>query len=390
MIQFRHRFSPALVVAALVVMVATALPVVAQPGAVQEPPAAGAMPQVPPLPAGTPQELMKFIADLKQSNIKPSSREEMMRYMKDVASVSVEAANKILPQVKPDDPLYTDAAKMKLESLMMLGRLGDETAAAEMAAYAKSLTSSPVPDLAKEAQRVVLVAEAQQLFGSGSAAGGEALVQKTAALLAADPNDAKTAGLAMQLAQAFEQLPDGDATAAAAYAAFGPVFAKSSNERIRQMGESFAGTLRRLSLPGKPMQISGTLLNGQPFDQKTLAGKVVLVDFWATWCGPCVAEIPNVMEQYKKYHDKGFEVVGISLDEDREALEKFVADQQVPWPILFEKSEGDGWQHPLATYYGISGIPTVILIGRDGNVITLNARGEKLGEELAKLFPNAG
>jgi thiol-disulfide isomerase/thioredoxin len=138
------------------------------------------------------------------------------------------------------------------------------------------------------------------------------------------------------------------------------------------------------------MAIKGTLLNGQPFDQKSLAGKVVLVDFWATWCGPCVAEIPNVLEQYEKYHAKGFEVIGISLDQDRGALEKFVADQKVPWPILFEESEGDGWQHPLATYYGISGIPTVILLGRDGNVITLNARGERLGEELAKLFPNAG
>ena len=141
-------------------------------------------------------------------------------------------------------------------------------------------------------------------------------------MLAADPDDMKTAGLAMQLAQAFEQLPGGEPVAMAAFKAFGPQFAKSSNPRIKQMGESFAGTLRRLSLPGNPMDIKGTLLNGQPFDQKTLAGKVVLVDFWATWCGPCVAEIPNVLEEYEKYHDKGFEVVGISLDQDRQALEK--------------------------------------------------------------------
>jgi thiol-disulfide isomerase/thioredoxin len=112
----------------------------------------------------------------------------------------------------------------------------------------------------------------------------------------------------------------------------------------------------------------------------------VLVDFWATWCGPCIAEIPNVLEQYEKYHDKGFEVVGVSLDQDREALEKFVAEQKIPWPILFEKPEGEGWQHPLATFYGITGIPTVVLIGRDGKVITLDARGEKLGDRLDELF----
>lgn len=360
----------------------------AQPAATAEP--AAGVPQIPPLPQGTPAELMQFIERLKNNDVRPKSRQEMMQYMKSLAGVSVEAANKILPQVKVDDPLYAQAASMKLESLMMLGRLGDEAAAKELSDFATTLAASPNADLAKEAQRVMLVAEAQQMFASGSVAGGDALVQKAAAMLAADPDDMKTAGLAMQLAQAFEQLPGGEPVAMAAFKAFGPQFAKSSNPRIKQMGESFAGTLRRLSLPGNPMEIKGTLLNKQPFDQKTLAGKVVLVDFWATWCGPCVAEIPNVLEQYEKYHDKGFEVVGISLDQDRQALEKFITDQKVPWPILFEESEGDGWQHPLATYYGISGIPTVILIGRDGNVITLNARGERLGEELAKLFPNAG
>jgi thiol-disulfide isomerase/thioredoxin len=348
------------------------------------------MPPVPPLPTGTPEELLKFVKDLRQSDVQPSSREDMITYMTGVAAVSVQAADKILAQVQPNDPLYADAAKLKLESLMMLDRLGDEAAAAAMAAYAKSLAASPVPELAREAERVLIVSEARQLFSAESVAGGDEVIRKTAALLAADPDDVKTAGLAAQLATAFEQIPGGDSTAIAAYEAFGPLFAKSTSSRIRQLGESFPGILRRLALPGKPMQITGTLLDGRPFDQKTLAGKVVLVDFWATWCGPCVAEIPNVMEQYEKYHTQGFEVVGISLDEDRAALEAFVAEQKVPWPILYEKPEGDGWQHPLAAYYGISGIPTVILIGRDGNVVTLNARGERLGEELAKLFPHAG
>jgi len=133
-------------------------------------------------------------------------------------------------------------------------------------------------------------------------------------------------------------------------------------------------------------------------DQKTFMQDVVeasretpiLVDFWATWCGPCVQELPNVQKQYTKYHAKGFEVVGVSLDEDRAMLEKFVADNKLPWPILFEKSEGEGWKHPLATYYGISGIPTVILIGRDGKVVSLDARGEKLGEQLDKLIGEGG
>ena len=373
---------------------AIALQPAATESAAEEAPVEGAQPQslpkVPPLPKGTPQELMAFVEKLKQVNPRPSSREEMMRYLGEVAKVQVQAADQILSQIKPSDDLYDDAAKLKLESLMMLGRMGDEKAAADMVTFAQTLINSPSPELAKEAKRLVLVSEAQQMFAAGTLDGGPALVQKTAAMLAADPNDPQSAGLAMQLASALEQMPGGEPLAQAAYKAFGPILATSTNERVRAMGDSFAGTLRRLSLPGHPMEITGTLLNGKPFDQKSLAGKVVLVDFWATWCGPCVAEIPNVLEQYEKYHDKGFEVIGISLDQDRQALEKFVAEQKVPWPILFEKPEGDGWQHPLSTFYGISGIPTVILIGRDGNVITLNARGEKLGQQLELLFQKAG
>jgi len=393
--------APRLVSLAIVAgtMIASVPPLLAQqPGgrsnAVKGAPAAEqpgrGMPKVPPLPEGTPEELLQFVDSLKQANVQPSSRQEMMAYMRDVATVSRQAADKILAQVKPADKLHDRAAKVKLESLMMLGRLGDEKAAEDMAAYAASLVNSPSRELAKEARTLVLVSDAQKVLSTGDVKGAQGLVERVTALLAADPNDMQTAGLAMQLAGAFEHMPGGGEVAAAAYKAFGAAFASSSNEQIRSMGESFAGTLRRLSLPGHPMEITGTLLNGKAFDQKTLAGKVVLVDFWATWCGPCVAEIPNVLEQYAKYHDKGFEVVGISLDQDRDALEKFVSEQKIPWPILFEKPQGEGWQHPLATFYGISGIPTVVLIGRDGNVITLDARGEKLGERLDELFKKAG
>ena len=348
---------------------------------------AGGQFKLPPVPDGTPAELLEYIGSIKQNNVQPSSRQQMMEYMKQVATATVAAAEKALVQIQPTDDAYEELATAKLESLMMLSRLGDQAAGAMLNQFAKSiLANSNSPALAMEAKRLLLVAEAQELFAKRDIAAAAGLIGQTKELLETNPNDSATAGLAMQLASAFEHMPGGEAAAREAYETFGPIFAASTNESIRQMGASFAGTLRRLSLPGNPMEITGTLLNGQPFDQQTLTGKVVLVDFWATWCGPCVAEIPNVLEQYKKYHGRGFEVVGISLDQDRSALEKFVVDRKIPWPILFEPSEGTGWQHPLATYYGISGIPTVILIGKDGNVITLNARGERLGEELDKIF----
>ena len=178
------------------------------------------LPKVPPLPKGTPEELMAFVEKLKQVNPRPSSREEMMRYLGEVAKVQVQAADQILSQIKPSDDLYDDAAKLKLESLMMLGRMGDEKAAADMATFAQTLINSPSPELAKEAKRLVLVSEAQQMFATGTLDRGPELVQKTAAILAADPNDPQSAGLAMQLAGAVEQMPGGESLAQAAYKAF--------------------------------------------------------------------------------------------------------------------------------------------------------------------------
>jgi thiol-disulfide isomerase/thioredoxin len=358
-----------------------------QPAAVEAGPAAGLT--VPPVPDGTPAELMAFVKGLLPPKTRPRSRQEMMGYMQGVATASTQVADKILAQVKPGDADYAAAAQLKLESLAMLGRLGDEQAAKDLAAYAATLTKSADPELAKEAGRMLLVSDAQEMFSSGNMAAAPALIDRVVAMVAADPNDTQTAGLAMQFAGAFEHMPEGESLAVKSYEKLGPLFAASTNPQIQKLGDSFAGTLRRLSLPGKPMEIKGTLLDGTPFDQKTLAGKVVLVDFWATWCGPCVAEMPNMLEHYEKYHAKGFEIVGISLDDNRGTLEKFIADKKLPWPILHDQAaEGEG--NALARFYGITGIPQLILIGRDGNVITLNARGEKLGEELGKLFKDAG
>ncbi len=344
---------------------------------------------IPPVPDGTPKEMLDYIRSIRQPAAQPTSREEMMKSMQSIASATVKAADKALSQLKDSDDLFDEAATAKLQSLMMLSRLGDAAASTDLQSFAKSLIEGPSPALALEAKRLLLVQEAQELFTKRDLEKAPAIIKQAGELLSANPDDAATAGLAMQLASAFEHMPGGEALSKQAYETFGPIFEKSTNDSIRQMAESFQGTLRRLALPGNPMKITGTLLNGQPFDQSTLAGKIVLVDFWATWCGPCIAEIPNVLEQYQKYHSKGFEVVGISLDQERAALEKFVTERKIPWPILFEPSEGSGWQHPLASYYGISGIPTVILIGKDGNVVSLNARGERLGELLDELFKDS-
>lgn len=124
-----------------------------------------------------------------------------------------------------------------------------------------------------------------------------------------------------------------------------------------------------------------TDLDGKPLSIAAAKGKVVLVDFWATWCGPCVNELPNVIAAYNKYHDKGFEIIGISLDQDKAALTDFIKKHEMPWPQFFD---GKGWQNELAEEYGINSIPATFLLDKDGKIIGKGLRGPALDAAIAK------
>lgn len=115
-------------------------------------------------------------------------------------------------------------------------------------------------------------------------------------------------------------------------------------------------------------------------------GKIVLLDFWAMWCGPCRAEMPNVTAAYEKYHGKGFEVLGVSLDRAQEStkLKSFVNDNKMPWPQIYD---GKYWQADVAVKYGIKSIPRPILIDGSTGVILAegpDARGPRLGAAIEK------
>lgn len=348
--------------------------------------AAARAPVVPPVPDGSPEELLAYIEQLGSPASMPTSRGRLRYYLKKAAANTVEAADLILARTKPTDAVHDRALALKFDGLQTLAKLGEPAAAGQLAEFADSLGDARDPTLAAAARRAAMTARVEAALANGRPEAAIPLIPGLAAMLQAAPNDPAVAEPAIRMALELARMPGGEAAAATAFAAFLPALEASSDPVIRSRVEEVAGTARRLMLPGRPMQITGTLLSGEPFDQRSLAGKVVLVDFWATWCGPCVAEIGNLREQYATWHDRGFEVVGVSLDEDRDSLQQFVRAKQIPWPILFEEPQGRGWRHPLATYYGITGIPTVVLIGRDGNVITLDARGKKLGAVLEQLL----
>ena len=124
---------------------------------------------------------------------------------------------------------------------------------------------------------------------------------------------------------------------------------------------------------------------GKPIQLASLKGKIVLVDFWASWCGPCRQENPNVVKLYQQFHSKGFEILGVSLDKTKEDWLKAIKDDNLAW---IHVSDLQFWQNAAARLYGVNAIPQSFLLDKDGKIIGKGLRGEQLVKKLTELFPN--
>ena len=155
--------------------------------------------------------------------------------------------------------------------------------------------------------------------------------------------------------------------------------AEGASPELKKRAEKI---LKRYDAVGLPLEMAFTAIDGRKVDVRDLKGKVVLIDFWATWCGPCVAELPNVLRVYEDYHDKGFEIVGVSLDKDETALKNFVERENMAWPQYFD---GQGWGAKWAAEFNISSIPAMYLVDKKGILRDIDARAD-LEEKVRKLL----
>ena len=335
------------------------------------------------VPDGSIEELQRYIAGLNVVQPSSSLRPALAELYKKRAAAEIKACEKILA-AQPNPEQAHAAVRVKVAALLLLGKLGDATAQAKLEATVDQVEKFGFNSLARDVQWAALTNLAQRAGGMDDKEYTK-LVEKLKGLLSEGPIDSSWATLAITVGSAGEQ-SQRRALAIRAYREFGGIVAESDDEWIRGFAAAMFGAARRLDLIGKPLFLEGTTVAGRPWDWKTYRGKVVLIDFFATGNAPCRKEIANILACYKGYHQRGFDVVGVSIDRDRKAIEDFVDGEKLPWAILLDPNEARGTVKSMATYYGIFTIPQTILVGKDGKVLALNVRGPQLGKRLEELL----
>ena len=275
----------------------------------------------------------------------------------------------------PSHPRAREARGLQSRLLTVAIELGETNRQAELSGLRQNRLRDPaVPSDEKFRIRAQRIAE-MLTEDSGDRAATLATAEKAARDLAQDfPKSEDAYAALLMVARAFLDEEN-------------PPKARELTQDVAKKGsgdtkEEAETQLRRLDRVGKPLELTFTDLNGNEVNLKSYIGKVVLIDFWATWCAPCVAALPELKETYAKYHSKGFEILGISLDKEKDTLEKFLQDEKMGWPQHFD---GTGWENALVKKFEIEGIPTLWLIDKKGNLRNLAGR-VALAKKVEKLL----
>ena len=340
------------------------------------------------VPDGTLEELQEHFQKLQTYRPNMTSEEDLVAFITKRAAAMLEIANKMLAHSPKDEDLEM-ARHLKMGALMGICMLDAEKGLSELEAYSVELEKAGDPEakiLAIEARlRVISVKLGQIVEQQGSAQAFRETYLEAKPMIENNLTP-DNASFVMMLVQAGEELED-PAVMKGIMDDFLPILKKSEDPQVMQLTEMIESANRIASLVGNEMEFEAILLTGEKINLKDLNGKVVLVDFWATWCGPCLAEIPNMKKMYEKYHDKGFEIIAYSVDREVAELEEFEKEQPHAWLVASSVMSVEKGLKNYSEFYGITGIPRMFLIGKDGKVINTEIRGQLLNKALGELFP---
>jgi thiol-disulfide isomerase/thioredoxin len=343
------------------------------------------------VPEGTNAKKLAFLDRLTQPATQFTSMAEANKYWGQAAAAMKIGGEQILV-AKPTPDEASQAVQFKAEALRIMAMLGDKNADAERTKFLDASLKDPRFEVSSVVGPLRMLPKMRR-WGELSAADRTAAIDAfTADVKAAGPTPGQAQlllGFADDLGNSPEPLDNKLAGRAVEelLPTFKKGFANSSEPALKDVLATIEGLGRRLNLVGNKLELEGNLMDGKPLDWESYRGKVVLVDFWASWCPECLKEVPNVLDAYSEYHDKGFEVVGICLDNDRRLAEQAIRQTGMTWPQVYsEEPVGNGWAHPLQLKYAVIGIPRAILVDQDGKVVTMLARGRLLDQHLQKLL----
>jgi thiol-disulfide isomerase/thioredoxin len=284
----------------------------------------------------------------------------------------------------PSDPRHWDAKLGRLEVEAGLAQAdGQPTNVAELLALTKEIIAAPDASAETKADARYVAAEKRMeaLESSGSVTNGPARAAADIAILELRqlyPDDLRTMRIQFDMAGILKVRDP------AAAESILHELATSKNPQVAAMAQQQLEALKfAQKLAKEPLDLKFEAVDGTAVDLAKLRGKVVLLDFWATWCGPCRMEIPNVVATYNKLHSQGFEIVGISLDQNKEQMVRFTKAAGMTWAEYFD---GKSWGNEISRRYGIDAIPAAWLLDKKGIVRSTEARGGNLGEQVKKLL----
>lgn len=312
----------------------------------------------------------------------------MRAKLNQAAESIVAAANQGIEASSSEEQIL-ERTDLSVEALRILGLLGASGADMQASKLLDDVQAKVSPAAAEVVIRMRLGRQLQRWNQLGKAEREKAINRFV--------SDVRSAGLTPGQADLLLRLTDNlemggqGALAATAVKELLPAFEKSTEPSVQRRAPVMEGIVRRLELVGKPLELEGTLLDGSEFDWEAYRGKVVLVDFFANWCGVCREEVPFVLQAHRAYKDKGFEVVGVSLDKRPQLAEQYRQETGFQFPTLFSSDpKAMEWKSPMATRYGVTSLPRAILVDQNGVVVETVARGERLFQHLQELLGPAG